>query len=144
MCLILDANCLHKVFPSTDTEFIPVKETITSGNAKLVFGGTKLREEYRRVNAAWRMIVALDKAGRTRKVDDSAVDAKELDLSASGKLQSDDPHVIALALISGVRLLCSHDKNLHADFTNPGIVQPSGNVYQNASHKKLIRQHCGN
>ena len=143
MCLILDANCLHKVFPSADEDFLPVKDAITTGNAKLVYGGTKLRNEYKRVNAAWRMIVALDRAGRTRKVDDSDVDIRESVLKASGRLQSDDPHVIALALISGVRLLCSHDINLHADFTNPRLLQPRGSIYQNASHKNLIRQHCG-
>lgn len=144
MCLILDANCLHKVFPSADEEFLPIENAITSGKAKLVYGGTKLLEEYKRVALAWRMIVALDKAGRTRKVNDLKVDAMENSLMAAGQLQSDDPHVIALAKISGVRLLCSHDKNLHADFTDPHLMQPRGSVYQNASHKKLILQYCGN
>lgn len=143
MCLILDANCLHKVFPSTDEEFLPVKNAITSGSAKLVYGGAKLLEEYMRVATAWRMIVALDRAGRTRKVNDSEVDSKESELKVAGQLQSDDPHVIALAMVSGVRLLCSHDTNLHADFTNPNLLRPRGSVYQYASHKHLIRQHCG-
>lgn len=143
MCLLLDANCLHKVFPSIDKEFLPIKNAITEGGAKLVYGGTKLLGEYKKVATAWRMIVALDRAGRTRKVSDSEVDAKESELKVAGQLQSDDPHVIALAMISGVRLLCSHDANLHADFTNPNILRPRGSVYQNASHKHLIRQHCG-
>jgi hypothetical protein len=143
MCLILDANCLHKVFPSTDKEFLPIKNAITAGGAKLVYGGTKLLVEYKKVATAWRMIVALDRAGRTRKVNDSEVDAIESKLKAAGQLQSDDPHVIALASVSGVRLLCSHDQDLHADFTNPNFLQPRGSVYQNANHKHLIRQHCG-
>ena len=144
MCLILDANCLHKVFPSTDKEFLPIKIALANGSAKLVYGGKKLLAEYKRVDSAWRMIVALDKAGRTRKVNDAEVDALESELEIAGQLQSDDPHVIALAKISGVRLLCSHDKNLHTDFTNPHLLQPRGNVYQEACHKKLIRQYCGN
>ena len=144
MCLILDANCLHKVFPSTDKEFLPINLALTTSSAKLLYGGTKLLAEYKRVDSAWRMIVALDKAGRTRKVTDAEVDALESKLEATGQLQSDDPHVIALAKISGARLLCSHDKNLHTDFTNPHLLQPRGNVYQKACHKELIRHYCGN
>ncbi len=142
MCLILDANCLHKVFPNVDAEFQPVLDALMSGNAKLVLGGTKLKSEYSLLNKAWKMVVALDKAGRMKKISDSAVDAKEAELSISGQLISDDPHVMALAMISGVRLLCSHDQNLHADFTNPALLHPRGCVYQNASHKHLIRKHC--
>jgi hypothetical protein len=143
MCLILDANCLHKIFPSTGNDFLPIVDAIRLGKAKLTYGGTKLLEEYKRINSAWRMIVQLDRAGRTRKVATAAVDAQEISLRATGQLQSDDHHIIALALVSGVRLLCSHDRNLHADFTNPQLMQPRGCVYQNASHKNLIRAHCG-
>lgn len=143
MCLILDANCLHKIFPSADNDFLPIFDAITSGKAKVTYGGTKLLEEYKRIDSAWRMIVQLDKAGRARKVDSSAVDAQENSLRGAGQLHSDDPHIIALALISGVRLLCSHDRNLHADFTNPQLLQPRGSIYQDSSHKNLIRAHCG-
>jgi hypothetical protein len=142
MCLILDANCLHKVFPDVDAEFIPIYEALMSGNAKLVLGGTKLKNEYALLSKAWRMVVALDKAGRMKKVNDSLVDTKEAELNASGLLKSDDPHVMALAMVSGVRLLCSHDQNLHTDFTNPTLLHPRGSVYQNSSHKHLIRKHC--
>jgi hypothetical protein len=142
MCLILDANCLHKVFPDVDAEFLPVLEALMSGNAKLILGGTKLTAEYQLLKKAWKMVVAFDKAGRVKKISNSQVDAKEAELNATGKLQSDDPHVIALAIISGVRLLCSHDQNLHADFTNPAILHPRGSVYQNGSHKRLIRKYC--
>lgn len=143
MCLILDANCLTKVFPSADIEFLPIIKALTSGDARLVYGGTKLLVEYKRVYEAWKMIVALDKAGRTKKVNGAEVDAMEKKLMAAGQLKSDDPHVIALAMISGARLLCSNDKELHADFTNPLVLQPRGYVYQKASHKGLVRQHCG-
>lgn len=142
MCLILDANCLHKIFPDVGASFLPVFEALMSGNAKLVLGGTKLRSEYALLNKAWKMIVALDKAGRVKMVNDSQVDIREAELNIAGQLKSDDPHVIALAMISGVRLLCSHDQNLHVDFTNPAILTPRGCVYQDASHKHLIRKYC--
>jgi hypothetical protein len=56
---------------------------------------------------------------------------------------SDDPHIIALALESGARFLCSLDQDLHTDFTNPQLVNaPRGHVYQNVAHEHLIRRHC--
>jgi len=56
--------------------------------------------------------------------------------------ESDDPHVIALAQISGARILCSRDKNLHKDFTNSELVNdPRGRIYQNSSHAQLFRRH---
>jgi hypothetical protein len=142
MCLILDANCLHKVFPVANAEFIPINEALMTGGAKLAFGGSKLTTEYALLTKAWRMVVALDRAGKMKKIKNSLVDAKEAELSDSGQLASDDPHIIALAMISGVRLLCSHDQDLHTDFTNPAVLHPRGCVYQNASHKHLIRKYC--
>ena len=53
------------------------------------------------------------------------------------KLQSDDPHIIALAKVANVRLLVSDDKNLHKDFK--AIIR--GSIYQNSSHAGLLTKH---
>lgn len=63
--------------------------------------------------------------------------------SADQPPKSDDPHILALALVSGVRLLCSRDTALHADFKNPRILRPAGSVYQNRRHRHLLRAHRG-
>ena len=56
---------------------------------------------------------------------------------------SNDPHVIALARISGARLLCSRDQKLHSDFGNKHLVDnPRGSVYQDIPHAPLIARHC--
>jgi hypothetical protein len=62
-------------------------------------------------------------------------------LSDAGELKSDDPHIIALAKVSGARLLCSKDQNLHTDFGNRVFIdKPRGNIYQNQSHAKLLKK----
>ena len=59
--------------------------------------------------------------------------------SLPGEIKSDDEHILALARVSGARLLFSGDKNLHDDFKNAEIIgNPSGKVYQSQKHKRLL------
>jgi hypothetical protein len=110
----------------------------------LVYGGD-LKREYLRSPKAMNVIAGLDRAGRARKVSDSDVDAETTVVRSSGLCKSNDPHVIALARIASVRLLCSLDQNLHTDFTNNKLLsKPKGRVYQNETHAHLIARYCGN
>ena len=144
MCLIIDANCaLETLCASPSKNFAPVQEALLKRNAKMVIGGKKLRDAYERLPPVWRSIRMLDRAGRVRMVKDVDVDTLEAILDVSGALASNDPHIIALAKIAGVRLLCSRDQNLHRDFVSATLInKPRGKVYQNASHAALIRDCC--
>ncbi len=142
MCLIIDANFVHRVFPSPDADGLPIQRALVSGGARLVYGG-QLSREYGRMMEFRRLLVGLDRAGHARKVPDVDVDRATERLERAGGYISNDPHIIALAQVSGVRLLCSNDGNLHADFTNHAFLNtPRGQVYQTAIHAPLIRQHC--
>ena len=64
-----------------------------------------------------------------------------------GAVKSDDPHIIALAQVSGARLLYSNDKSLQQDFKNKDLINnPRGKVYItnecrgnfSSGHKKLL------
>jgi hypothetical protein len=39
MCLILDSDIVHKVFPLPHTDFRPVFRALMEGSAKCVYGG---------------------------------------------------------------------------------------------------------
>lgn len=144
MCLIVDNNVAHRVFSAVDdSDFKPVQNTLFAPKPKyrvwLVYGG-RLKEEYFHSPAYRRLISQLDRAGRARLVADEQVDYLELLLVNAKACRSDDPHVIALAQASGARLLCSHDKTLHEDFTDPALLKdPRGKVYQTQSHIHLLR-----
>lgn len=144
MTVIVDANCTGLAFSTPPHEdFQPIVEALTSNTLKLVIGGKTLKKEYAANKVALRFWKALDRAGRSKNIDDSAVDNEEEALKLIDILKSDDPHVLALARISGTRLLCSHDQNLHDDFRNKSLIdKPRGSVYQNSSHKHLIRKHA--
>lgn len=147
MCLIIDINIAQKVLLiDNDPDFSLVHTCLFNGhpyNARLIYGGEKLLNEYAGNDAVRRRIVSLDRAGKALKVDDSLVNDEEEKIKISGLCSSDDEHIIALAKISGVRLLCSHDKKLHDDFTNKTVISsPRGKVYQKPSHRHLLRRFC--
>jgi hypothetical protein len=132
--LIVDANILGIFFQSKD--FQPVHKAFREQRWQLSFGGTKQLEEYARVHVAFTLILELQRSGRAFKED-----AEEIDKRQKVNVQlckSDDPHIIALAQISGARLLCSHDEGLGEDFTNVKLFKPRGKVYKDASHAHLL------
>jgi hypothetical protein len=109
-----------------------------------VYGG-ELTREYRKMAAFGRFLLRLDQQGSARQVADSKVDAETKRLTEGSFCVSDDPHIIALARVGTVRLLCSEDDALATDFTNPTLLSdPRGNVYKRAEHAHLIPKHCGN
>jgi len=142
MCLIIDANFIHRVYPLPDADGLPIERALVSHRARLVYGG-ELAREYGRMTDFRRRLVGLDRAGVARKIPDAAVDHLTKQLGNASAMVSDDPHIIALAQVSGARLLCSNDGDLHSDFTNHAFLNnPRGRVYQTANHAPLIKEHC--
>jgi predicted nucleic acid-binding protein len=140
MSLIVDNNVAVEFFCGSTPDLQPLKQAVLDAICCLYYGG-QLQREYFRSEKVRRMVKQFDQAGRAKKVSDTAVDKKTDEVKP--KCVSDDPHVIALALVSGARLLCSRDQDLHTDFKNPELINsPRGHVYQNASHEHLIRLCC--
>lgn len=143
MCLIVDTNVAVNFFCNGDVRCADLRGAVFGKGCCVVYGG-HLRLEYTRIEKARRIVLALDRAGRARAIPDAQVDKETAALEASGQLVSDDPHIIALARVSGSRLLYSLDVALHADFTNENLIKsPRGRVYQGGpGHKHLVRQYC--
>jgi hypothetical protein len=142
MCLIVDANTISLVLaPEPVVDFLPIQRALFAKRANAVHGG-KLTREYLKLKRLARILKELDRQGILRKVPDSEVDALTTVLCKERACVSDDEHIIALARVSGVRLLCSLDKSLHKDFTNPALLKPPGSVYQRKAHEHLIRRYC--
>ena len=149
MCAILDANVVPDVFTSDQLsagkEFF---KWINSGTGRLVVGG-KLLEELNRTSARMWARRALNR-GLIRRVSESKVKERTEKLQNEGACRSDDPHVIALAQVSGARLLYTNDSDLQKDFKNKKLVDnPAGKIYSTeaennpnkefrATHKKLL------
>ena len=142
MCAILDTSVVHKVFgenrPEAGEAFF---NWINSGKGGLVAGG-KLLEELDETIAFQTWRAQAIRAGRIRLVKDQDVENKTEFLTRDEQCRSNDQHVIALAQVSGARLLYSDDGNLHADFKNDRLIgHPRGVVYSTKNSDNFTRAH---
>lgn len=139
MCLIIDANkTADFVNQPQHEDHRPIYRRIDRG-LRVALGGRLLTEQYR-IEKARRYFVELLRSGRALRYVDANVDAEEAEVTRSGLCKSDDPHVIALARVSGARVLFSEDQDLGTDFGNLELVpKPRGKVYKKAEHEPLLR-----
>ena len=143
MCAIIDANIVSEVFgnrrPEAGEEFF---KWIDSGKGVLVVGG-RLNAELLRASARfskWAQIASL--SGRVFREDSNKIDARERQIIRRNQHLSNDPHVLALAQVSGGRLLYTNDRDLQEDFRDPNLInQPRGNIYTTLVNKDFARSH---
>ena len=141
MCVIIDVNVLRE-FVFSDTVYQPIHDALKDSKAKLAIGGY-LIDEYQRSGKLWSYIVELERQGRVRSVNDREVRKQTDIIRTKSDCRSDDHHIIALAIVGNVRLLCTDDKELIRDFKNSMVLsRPRGKIYRNASHSPLIKTHC--
>lgn len=111
--------------------------------------GGRLWDEYHDLPRGKRIITQraslvreLERAGRAVIYSAAAVNAEEA--MVKDECWSNDPHVIALARISGARVLCASDRRLKDDFTNPALINsPVGGIYETSADSSLLRHHGG-
>ena len=143
MCAIIDANVSPEVFGDDRTPRGKILYTwLTRGRAgRLVVGGKLLRElsQYGKFKVWLNEAIS---AGRARLIRDAVVDAEADSIRAAQNCQSNDHHVIALARVSGARLLFTNDRNLEKDFKNRSLIpDPRGKIYKAPDHRQLLNQH---
>lgn len=135
MCAIVDANVAHEVFGSTRPPagkgFF---DALNSGSLPLVESEkvTKELEEYSKFKVWARRARSM---GILRSENEDRVFASEKKFQNNPMRKSDDPHILALAMVSGARLLYSNDKNLHKDFKK--LLAKRGKVYSTNNNKKF-------
>ena len=134
MCAIVDANVRDQAFGDAQSEAgkFFLDWLLKRNGGTLALGG-RLRQELSddgRNQSFLRAYNQLRFNGRVRDIQDSVVDAETANLEARQICRSNDAHVLALAQLSGARLLFANDRRLQEDFNNPQIVNdPRGLVY---------------
>lgn len=132
MCAILDANVVHEVFSKPNDAGKAFLDWITRGSHRLVIGGKNRQElgKYQELNRHGGWISRLIQSGRIKQVDDTEVNNLAEQITRSGSCKSCDEHIIALAQLSGARLLYTNDQLLQKDFGNKELIdKPRGKVY---------------
>jgi hypothetical protein len=117
MCLVVDTCCLGVVFNPANTEhhqFQPVLDWITKKNGKIIYGGTQYKKELRTAKSYWSLLLELGKQGRVVELDDGEVDSIASQVRRKETATSfDDPHIVAIVIVSKCRVVCTNDKKAH-------------------------------
>ena len=138
MCVILDVNNIGKFNEPADEDMKPVWNWLEQQNGKIAYASTKKFEEEWEKGGGIQLKRELQRRNKLKEIPPQEVEAKENELNRTGTIRSNDPHIIALAIIANVKVLVSNDRRLHEDFKNRNLV--GGRVYQTKSHSRLLRK----
>lgn len=142
MCAIVDNNVRDQVFgnnrPGAGEFFL---NWLEERGGRLVVGGELLRELSGYSNFTdWLPQAIL--SGRAIVIPHEAVATETELLRAEGICRSNDAHVLALARLSGARLLFTNDQALQTDFRNRAIVGGvRGRIYTTRERSDVRRSH---
>ena len=140
MCAIIDANVIHEVFgkssPDAGKEFL---YWVNCGRGRLVAGGKLLNELENASGEFKKWALQAKSSGKIRFIEKDQVNAQEQGLRHTPICSSNDSHIIALAQVSGARLLYSNDKKLQQDFKNKELIDnPRGKVYSTNQGREIF------
>lgn len=144
MCIIVDTCSGIDVFSNAPSdEMLLVRDALfgSSGiTTKLIIGG-HLSSEYMQSGALKRALTVLDRAGRVRRADNEQVDNETE--SIRDQCRSNDAHVVALARVSGARVIVTLDEQLRKDMKDKKLIDnPRGKILSKAAHARLLRDAC--
>lgn len=139
MCLIVDTSRMGDFLAEPQKEdAAPIHRWLDRGVGNLVYTiGDRFEKETKDRALDW--LSEREKAGRARLIPEEGLRREVGRIESSGRLRSDDAHVLALARVSGARLLYTGDKALMDDFRDPQIVpRPRGKIYSGAKNARLL------
>jgi hypothetical protein len=145
MCIVIDTNVLANVFnknAENHNEFKPVLEWILFGKGKIVYGGSKYKRELLMARKYFRLFVELKRKSKIIELDCQSVDNKQNEVSNMLVHRDfDDPHLVAILIISRCRLICSEDSRAFP-FLKDGAYYPKHmvrpKIYCRESNKDLL------
>lgn len=123
MCVktIIDSSVAAEVWKEDTPRFALLRAWVARGDGLVIYAtGGKFEKEMLRIGptprlAEWR------RRGRLLRVPADAIAGAEREISESA-IESDDPHLLAVAAAGGARVLCAADGALEADFRNRAVL----------------------
>jgi hypothetical protein len=138
-CVIIDANVAAKFFELSHEDVVPLWSWIDDRGARIATGG-KNWSEITKIEKYSRLLFELKRSGKIINYGASAVDVEERKILAAGVCTSNDQHMIALAKVSGARVLYSHDAALIEDFKNKTLIdKPRGKIYSSKRNVAVLK-----
>ncbi|MDP2036185.1 MAG: hypothetical protein Q8L04_02300 [Ignavibacteria bacterium] len=130
-------------------DYLPVLEWIISGEGRIVWGGTKYKEELKLASRFLKIFNELKKSDKICKIDDKIVDDHETIVKKLIKEHDfDDPHIAAIIRASGCRLVCTSDtrsiKYLKQNILYRKICKKPKFYTKKSNASLLIKKNIGN
>ena len=141
MCVIVDTNTFHKFKDLNNEDMKPVWNWLERKGGKIAYSETKILETEWNRGGMRALRDELRRAGKLKIVSPQDVEEKASELT--GMISSDDEHIVALALVAGVKILISYadyesgqtgDRDLFDDFRDRDWV--GGRIYTKKSHAR--------
>ena len=133
MCLILDAS-KYGDFLKLKEDMKPVREWLEKKSGKMVYSPTEMMErELKKLPLMREQVKDYTEKGIATTIDKTLVEKEMRKLT---NLKSNDPHIIALAIVSGAKLLVSSDRKLHKDFKKIR----GAKIYKRKEHERLLKE----
>lgn len=114
MPIIIDTNCIANVFEQNSarhSEFSDVLKWIRSGKGIMVYGGTKYINELKKTPKYLKIIKLLKESNKVFEGDMDKIDKYQCFVeSLSDDSDFDDPHLVAISVVTNCLLICSEDR----------------------------------
>lgn len=136
MCLIVDACVSHEVFGQRSPRTDKIWEWLQK-DGRLACGGRLLTELQHSRNGL-RLLAELRRQSKLQTARQDQVDAEETLIRALPALRSNDPHVLAVARLTGARTLFTSDGQLMDDFRDRDLVSPPGRIFSKHTQTSLL------
>lgn len=145
MCIVIDTNAISDVFNQNSKQhkdFQPVRHWIVEGEGHAVYGGAKYKEELSKAHRYLRLFRLLKDARRAFEIDQGMIDTEQIRLEKETEgLACNDQHIIAIFVVSGCRLFCSHDSRADKYIRDKSLY-PKGHarpsIYRSCNHQHLL------
>ena len=137
MCIIVDTNTFHKFKEADNEDMEPVWTWLEKRDGKIAYASTEKLEDEWDNGGMQNLRNQLRQAGKLKVVSSEDVQEKADELK--GEIESDDEHIIALAIVASVKVLISYregDRDLFDDFRDKSLV--GGRVYTRKAHAQRM------
>ena len=144
MCSIIDNDVRHEVFGGKDVQTEAGRfffSWLNNRQGRLAVGG-KLLDELSEYSGFRNWLGQALQSGSAIRFPRATIDDETLALTSRKVCKSNDTHVLALARVSGARLLFTNDTLLRDDFRDPEIISnPRGRIYSTRVRKNVVKEH---
>lgn len=134
MCIIIDTNTFGDFSKPSDRTVVALQRWLGSKQGKVIYSPIEEWEVFPK-----ELLRSLMRSDSLTLIPSEEVykEAERLEADTELQLKSNDAHILAVARLSGARILYSRDRKLHTDFKNSSIIR-GGMVYSSWKHRQLL------